>query len=158
MRQFLGYERLEHRELLEDLNDLLKLWSTWRNLFCVTMKQESKRREGSRQIRRHEKKGRTPAQRLLDGGELQDGDRKALKEKMIALNPFELREEIRKLENRFWSKRKALYEMEEEESLQGKRILFCEDLLEVFVVPSCAFYPAFDSPAVCGLPPNQVHR
>jgi hypothetical protein len=117
VRQFLGYDRLEHHELLGDLNDLLKLWSTWRNLFCVTMKQESKRREGSRQIRRHEKKGRTPAQRLLDGGELQDGDRKALKEKMIALNPFELREEIQKLENRFWSKRKALYEMEEEESL-----------------------------------------
>ena len=43
-------------------------------------------------------------------------------------------------------------------SRQGKRILFCEDLLEVFVVPSCAFYSAFDSPAVCGLPTNQVHR
>ena len=41
---------------------------------------------------------------------------------------------------------------------QGKRILFCEDLLEVFVVPSCAFYSAFDSSAVCGLPTNQVHR
>ena len=33
VRQFLGYERLEHRELLEDLNELLKLWSQWRNLF-----------------------------------------------------------------------------------------------------------------------------
>jgi hypothetical protein len=61
VRQFLGYERLGHRELLEGLNELLKLWSLWRNLFCVTMKQESKRREGSRQIRRHEKRGRTPA-------------------------------------------------------------------------------------------------
>ena len=60
VRQFLGYERLEHRELLEDLNELLKLWSQWRNLFCVTMKQESKHREGSRQIRRHEKQGRPP--------------------------------------------------------------------------------------------------
>jgi hypothetical protein len=70
VRQFLGDERLEHRELLEDLNELLKLWSQWRNLFCVTMKQESKHREGSRQIRRHEKQGSTPARRLIDSGEL----------------------------------------------------------------------------------------
>lgn len=48
VRQFLGYERLEHSELLDDLNERLKLWSQWRNLFCVTIKQESKRREGSR--------------------------------------------------------------------------------------------------------------
>jgi len=45
--------------LSTNLNDLLKLWSRWRNLFYVTMKHESKRREGSRQIRRHMKKGRT---------------------------------------------------------------------------------------------------
>jgi hypothetical protein len=70
VRQFLGCERLEHRELLDGLNELLKLWSQWRNLFCVTMKQEGKRREGSRQIRRHEKKGRTPARRLIDSGQL----------------------------------------------------------------------------------------
>ena len=41
-RQLLGQETLEHRELLDDLNELLRLWSKWRNLFCVTMKQESK--------------------------------------------------------------------------------------------------------------------
>lgn len=117
VRQFLGYDRLEHRELVEDLNGLLKLWSTWRNLFCVTMKQESKRREGSRQIRRHEKKGRTPAQRLLDGGELQASDRKALEAQLSGLNPFVLREEIRRLENRFWSKREGIYKAERKEAL-----------------------------------------
>ena len=117
VRQFLGYERLEHRELLEDLNELLKLWSTWRNVFCVTMKQASKHREGSRQIRRHEKKGRTPAQRLLDGGGLQMSDIKALKEKQLKLNPFVMRSDIRKLEDDFWRKRESLYEAEREETL-----------------------------------------
>ena len=75
VRQFLDYDQLEHRELLDELNDLLKLRILWRNLYCVTMKQESKRREGSRQIRRHEKTSRTPAQRLIDSGEIQDGQK-----------------------------------------------------------------------------------
>ncbi|MBX3740526.1 MAG: hypothetical protein KF712_06020 [Akkermansiaceae bacterium] len=53
-----------------------KLWSRWRNLFCVTMMQESKRREGSRQIRHHEKKGFTPAHRLIGSGDLQGEERR----------------------------------------------------------------------------------
>lgn len=117
VRQFLGYERLEHRELLDGLNALLKLWSLWRNLFCVTMKQESKRREGSRQIRRHEKKGRTPAQRLIDSGDLRKEEQQKLEKQMAELNPFAMRKEIRRLENEFWSHRERLYAMEEEEAL-----------------------------------------
>lgn len=115
VRQFLGYERIEHRELLEDLNELLKLWSQWRNLFCVTMKQVSKRREGSRQIRRHEKKGRTPAQRLIESGELQEEERWKLENQLSTLDPFAMRKEIHRLEDRLWSRRKELYEKRGEE-------------------------------------------
>ena len=117
VRQFLGYDRLEHRELLDGLNGLFKLWSQWRNLFCVTMKQESKRREGSRQIRRHEKKGRTPAQRLIESGDLRKEEQHKLEKQMAELNPFAMRKEIRRLENEFWSHRVRLYEMEAEEAL-----------------------------------------
>ncbi len=46
--------------------------------FAVTMKQEGKRREGSRQNRRHEKKSRTPAQRLIDSGDLKKAERMKL--------------------------------------------------------------------------------
>lgn len=117
VRQFLGYQRLEHRELLDDLNDLLKLWSQWRNLFCVTMKQESKRREGSRQIRRHEKQGRPPAQRLIDSGELPKEEQRKLEGQMANLNPFAMRKEIRQLEDAFWRHRESLYAMEQREAL-----------------------------------------
>ena len=117
VRQFLGYERLEHRELLEDLNELLKIWSQWRNLFCVTMKQESKRREGSKQIRRHEKQGRTPARRLIDSGDLRKEEQKNLEKQLEQLNPFAMRKEIRRLEDQLWSRRQALYDAEEQESL-----------------------------------------
>lgn len=114
VRQFLGYERLEHRELLDDLNNLLKLWSQWRNLFCVTMKQESKRREGSRQIRRHEKQGRTPARRLIDSGQLRKEEQRKLENQLETLDPFALRKEIRSLEDRLWSRREELYQAERE--------------------------------------------
>lgn len=117
VRQFLGYDRLEHRELREELNELLKRWSLWKNLFCVTMKQESKRREGSRQIRRHEKKGRTPARRLLDGGELRREEELKLEKLLRETNPFEMRKEIRRLEDRFWTRRTALYAEESEAGL-----------------------------------------
>jgi hypothetical protein len=117
VRQLLGEERLERRELLDDLNELLMLWSQWRNLFCVTMKQESKQRRGSRRSRRHEKQGRTPAQRLIDSGELRDEERRELEKQMARLNPFEMRAEIRRLEDHLWTRRKELYEEEEREAL-----------------------------------------
>lgn len=117
VRQLLGYERLEHRELLEPLNELLQLWSQWRNLFCVTMKQESKGREGSRQIRRHEKKGRTPAQRLLESATLRQEERRKLQNQLARLNPFAMRQEIRRLEDRFWRHREQLYKAEAVEAL-----------------------------------------
>lgn len=117
VRQFLGYERLEHRELLDDLNELLKLWSQWRNLFCVTMKQESKRREGSRQIRRHEKQGRSPARRLIDSGDLRQEERRKLENELSTLDPFAMRAEIRRLEDRLWMRREELYHGEEREAL-----------------------------------------
>ena len=116
VRQFLSYERLEHRELLDDLNELLKLWSQWHNLFCVTMKQESKRREGSRQIRRHEKQGRSPARRLIDSGDLRQEERRKLENEQSTLNPFAMRAEIRRLEDRLWMRREELYHGEERET------------------------------------------
>ncbi len=81
------------------------------------MKQASKHREGSRQIRRHEKKGRTPAQRLLDSGALQKEERKELLEQLRKLNPFGMRKAIRELENDFWKQREELLEREREEAL-----------------------------------------
>jgi hypothetical protein len=33
VRQLLDQERLEHPEMLDDLNELLKRWDQWRNFF-----------------------------------------------------------------------------------------------------------------------------
>jgi hypothetical protein len=98
VRQFLGYERMEHEELIEPVNELLKVWSLWRNLYCATMKQISSHREKGRLIRRHEKLPMTPCQRLIgyrraQGQEFQVGELEALLERH---DPIQMKEDIEK--------------------------------------------------------------
>lgn len=129
VRQLLGYERIEHQELLGELNELLEKWSLWKNLFCVTMKQKSKVREGSRQKRTHEKRNLSPAQRLLESPSLEKSEKEKLEEQMSRLNPFEMRKEIQEQENNFWRKHQSIYEAEQEEeiALEGTSTLRSEE-------------------------------
>lgn len=115
VRQLLGYDRLEYPELIGPLNELLGCWCLWRNLFCVTMEQIEKKREGSRQIRRHASKSRTPAQRLLDGGGLNTKQRKWLEKGQKNHNPFELKKCIEAAERVLWKKRDQLNKEQAEE-------------------------------------------
>lgn len=120
VRGLLGYDRLEHQELLPKLNELLSRWSLWKNLYCVTMKQESCRREGSKQVRRHHKQSYTPAQRLLDSGKLSVKQKKRIKELQTQNNPFQLKADIKLLEDEFWNKRAELLQQEEDEWLASE--------------------------------------
>ena len=120
VRSFLGYERLGHQEQLEALNELLQLWSLWKNLYSVTMKQQSRVREGSKYVRRHDKKSYTPAQRLLMSGKLSDEQTVIIKHHLEVNNPFEMQAEIRRLENTFWAKRNDLIKKDSEESLASE--------------------------------------
>ena len=131
VRSFLGYDRLEHYELLPQLNELLSLWSLWKNLFCVTMKQESCLRIGTKQVRRHSKKSYTPAQRLLDSGKISEAHRTQLEEQLSTLNPFDLKAEIKKKEDEFWNDRALLIAKEEERlASKGSSTLRSEQPLE----------------------------
>ncbi len=49
------------------LNELLKLWSQWKNLYCTMMEQVSSTREAGKQKRQHVKLPQIPAQRLASG-------------------------------------------------------------------------------------------
>ena len=44
-------------------------------------------------------------------------ERKKLEEQLASLDPFAMRKEIRRLEDRLWSRREVLYEKEEREAL-----------------------------------------
>lgn len=96
VRQLLGYDRLAEEELLEPINELLKTWSLWKNLYCVTMEQLSCTREGSKQFRTHAKVNRTPAQRLLDTHKLSSNEVTTLEEMLNITDPFKLKEQIEK--------------------------------------------------------------
>jgi hypothetical protein len=120
VRGLLGYDRISHHELLPQLNELLQLWSLWKNLYSVTMKQESRIREGSKFVRRHAKTSQTPAQRLLKSAELSAEHRKKMEDYLATTNPFEMKAEIRKREDAFWSARAKLLKREEEEWLASQ--------------------------------------
>jgi hypothetical protein len=94
----LGYDRLDNEDLVEVTNELLVKWSLWNNLYCSTMKQIEKRREGSRQIRKHEKHPKPPCERLIEHRESigQKSKVKVLRELYKASDPIEMKEEIEK--------------------------------------------------------------
>ena len=93
------------------MNELLRIWSLWRNLYCVTMEQTSKRREGSKQIRTHARTNRTPAQRLLDGTSLTPSQREWIKTQQGKHNPFEMKEKIEAQLTEVWRQNEALAEL-----------------------------------------------
>ena len=104
VRQLLGYDRLVHEPLVALIGDLLEAWCVWRNCFTTTFKQIETRREGNRQIRRHEKVPKTPCQRLIDYcRENEDEATAAALEAWRALHdPFELKAWIESKLKQIW--------------------------------------------------------
>ena len=58
--------------------------------------------KGIKEIRRHAKTNRTPAQRLIDGGKISLAQRAWLEEQMAGTNPFEMKQEIEERLRKFW--------------------------------------------------------
>jgi hypothetical protein len=115
VRQIIGYERLGHQELVAPLNELMREWSLWENLFCTTMEQLSSTREGSKQKRKHVKAVQTPAQRLLATDQLGAQDRQRIETNLEERNPFAMKARIEVLLGKVWKQRKALLLADEEE-------------------------------------------
>ena len=82
----------------------------WRNCITTTFKQIETRREGNRQIRRHEKKPKTPCQRLIDYcTEIEDGETaRALEAGRGLHDPFDLKAWIESKLKQIWALDKQL--------------------------------------------------
>jgi hypothetical protein len=94
VRCLLGYEQLENPDLLAPLNALYRdLWRRYHNHFCPSIKLLEKRREGARQIKRHDRP-KTPYLRLLESGVLEPSRRIALEQEHGALNPLKLKHQV----------------------------------------------------------------
>lgn len=93
-RQLLGYGRLETARLVPQINALYKeAWGPLQNCFLPSMKLKSKRREGSRWVRRHHPP-QTAYQRVLDSAHVGARHKRKLRDWYESLDPFGLGQEV----------------------------------------------------------------
>ena len=81
VRRLLGHDRIEDSACVEDLNEVLALWSLWKNLYSPVRRLISKTRVGHRYTKKYDK-AKTPAQRAL-ASESMGPDQKAYIQKLI---------------------------------------------------------------------------
>lgn len=96
VRQWLGYDRLDHPDVVPLINNLYrKEWRLFHNFFCPSVKLLDKQRVASKTIK-HYDSPKTPYQRVLESPDIPDNIKEKLKEQMENLNPFELRKKMEK--------------------------------------------------------------
>ncbi len=94
VRQLLGYQRLEDRELTTEINRLYtEYWEPLHNYFCPSAKLLQKERQGAK-VSRHHDTPTTPCDRLLASAEVDETTKTKLRNQRAKLNPFELARNI----------------------------------------------------------------
>ena len=96
VRKLVGYGRLTTAAQCEVLRELYEAAADFRNFLQPAMKLQEKVREGGK-VRRVYEEPRTPYQRVLELGNLQPQQRRALEERYRRLHPVELRRRIEQL-------------------------------------------------------------
>jgi len=91
VRQWIGYDRLDHLGVVDLLNNLYTTeWRLFHNFFCPSVKLISKERKGSKTIKRHDSP-RTPYQRIMTSPFINLSVKEELSNQLASLNPFVLR-------------------------------------------------------------------
>lgn len=94
VRQLLGYDRFDNKELVPILNDLYKTeWCFFTNFFCPTLKLKEKQKLNSKYIRKYESP-KTPYQRLAASDDITNEAKEKLENLYNSLNPFTLKRKI----------------------------------------------------------------
>ena len=97
VRRNVGYKRLEGHEHLDTLNKLYELLRLHTNFFMPSVKLESKKRDGSRVVKRYSSPV-TPYRRVLASEYVNAETKAQLTEMFVTLNPIELRRQIAKFQ------------------------------------------------------------
>ena len=104
VRLLLGDDRFEHYELVEPLNEVLREWSLWNNLYAAQRRLLRKERQPDGKVKRyHEKKASTPWARLMARKDLSSEQRQKLQAMLSTHDPITMRASIE-------AKLRALYE------------------------------------------------
>lgn len=93
-RQLLGYGRLEDPLAVPLINGLYKeAWGPLHNFFLPSMKLQSKWREGSRWVRKHDRP-QTAYQRLMTSDRISAQSKRQLRQRFASLDPFVLARDV----------------------------------------------------------------
>ena len=93
VRGLLGHERIDDRECVDGLNEAVRLWSLWKNLFGPVMKLVAKRREGHRYIKTYDQP-KTPVQRVLDCASVSPSVKRELRKRLVTTDCFSLKRQV----------------------------------------------------------------
>jgi hypothetical protein len=90
IRQYLGYERFDKIEIVQQLNDLYTSeWRLYHNFFMPSSKLVAKQRVGSRVKKKYDDP-KTPFQRILESPYIDMETKAVLQKRFEELNPFKL--------------------------------------------------------------------
>ena len=90
MRHLLGYQRIENRELIKDINELYRAANLLSNFFSATRKLTFKERRGSKYYKRYDNAA-TPSDRLLASEHVSEPQKVFLTEVKTNIDPYKLR-------------------------------------------------------------------
>ena len=101
VRKFVGYDRFEGIEPCRILEALYEPLRWYVNFFQPSLKLLSKKREGSRVIKKYDT-AQTPYQRVVADKTISAASRQALEKQFRCLDPIKLLAEIERLQNQLW--------------------------------------------------------
>lgn len=115
VRELFGYDRFDHFELVELMNEIYKYHNLLQNYFVPQMKLISKERIKSRYRRKYDKP-RTPYERLLEEETISNEIKENLKLFFSQLNPFEINSQIEHKLRRFFQLTEYLNKKRDQQS------------------------------------------
>lgn len=94
VRRWIGYMRLDAREVVEALNAVYDVLTPYLNHFTASRRTVSKERVGARWKITREKQSKTPYERVLERNEIAESVKTKLRQEHEKLNPLEMKNEI----------------------------------------------------------------
>lgn len=101
LRRFLGYARYDTQKQLDIIKETVKLVEIYVNFFQPVMKLMKKERIGSRVKKKYDT-AKTPYQRLIESGVLNEKQKQKLIDYYETLNPMAILRQIRKLQSKLY--------------------------------------------------------
>jgi hypothetical protein len=118
VRLLLGDDRFEHHDLVEPLNEAMREWSLWNNLYGAQRRLLRKERQADGKVKRHhESRAATPCARLLARKDLSAEQQHKLRDLLERHDPIELKASIEtKLKGVYAQRARLLAEEQEEQT------------------------------------------